>query len=119
MYCSHLTLGNPPLCNVIRWKLQAWSGLDWDSKVFEPFLKYQVSYGILKTKFLSSSLPDPSPQDDLARELQERMLDVFSLGKESLSQMQSFTHGFGTTALVSSLDEFLSTFRACLGMLFF
>jgi len=88
----------------------AGSGVDWDTEVYEPFLEYQVSYGVLETKFLSSSLPDPSPQDDLARELRERTLDVFSLAEESLSRMQAFTHGFGAAVLVSSLDEFLSTF---------
>jgi len=88
----------------------AGSGLDWDTEVYEAFLEYQVSYGILETRFLSSSLPDPSPQDDLARELRERTLDVFSLAEESLSRMQAFTHGFGAAALVSSLDDFLSTF---------
>ena len=88
----------------------AGSGLDWDTEVYEPFLEYQVSYGVLETKFLSSSLPDPSSQDDPARALRERALDVFSLAEESLSRMQAFTHGFGAAVLVSSLDEFLSTF---------
>ena len=88
----------------------AGSGLDWDTEVYEPFLEYQVSYGVLETKFLSSSLPEPSPQVDPARELRERTLDVFSLAEESLSRMQAFTHGYGAAVLVSSLDEFLTTF---------
>ncbi|KAH9964963.1 Golgi complex component 7-domain-containing protein [Russula dissimulans] len=88
----------------------AGSGLGWDTEVYEPFLEYQASYGILETKFLSSSLPDPSPRVDPARELRERTLDVFSLAEESLSRMQAFTHGYGAVVLVSSLDEFLSTF---------
>ncbi|KAI9455416.1 Golgi complex component 7-domain-containing protein [Russula earlei] len=69
----------------------AGSGLDWDTDVYEPFLEYQVSYGILESKFLFSSLPDPLPN-------------------ESLSRMQSFTYGYGAATLVSSLDEFLTTF---------
>ncbi|KAF8494451.1 Golgi complex component 7-domain-containing protein [Russula emetica] len=88
----------------------AGSGLDWDTEVYEPFLEYQVSYGVLEAKFLSSSLPEPSPQVDPARELRERTLDVFSLAEESLSRMQAFTHGYGAAVLVSSLDEFLTTF---------
>ena len=59
------------------------SGLDWDTEVYEPFLKYQVSYGILEAKFLSSSLPEPSLQVDTARKLSELTLDVFSLAEES------------------------------------
>ncbi|KAI0270749.1 Golgi complex component 7-domain-containing protein [Gloeopeniophorella convolvens] len=86
------------------------SGLDWDTEVFEPFLEYQVSYGSLETKFLSSSLPEESPQADLARALRERTLDVFSLAEESLPRMQTFTHGYGAFALVSALDEFLTSF---------
>ena len=86
------------------------SGLDWDTAVLEPFLEYQVSYGVLETKFLSSSLPDSSPQVDLARELRERTLDVFSLAEESLSRMHTFTHGYGAAVLVSSLDDFFTTF---------
>ena len=88
----------------------AGSGLDWDTEVYEPFLEYQVSYGVLEAKFLSSSLPEPPPQVDPARELRERTLDVFSLSEESLSRMQAFTHGYGAAVLVSSLDEFLTTF---------
>jgi hypothetical protein len=88
----------------------AGSGLDWDTEVYEPFLEYQVSYGVLEAKFLSSSLPEVSPQVDPARELRERTLDVFSLVEESLSRMQAFTHGYGAAVLVSSLDEFLTTF---------
>ena len=88
----------------------AGSGLDWDTEVYEPFLEYQVSYGVLEAKFLSSSLPEPSPQVDAARELRERTLDVFSLAEESLSRMQAFTHGYGAAVLVTSLDEFLTTF---------
>ena len=88
----------------------AGSGLEWDTEVYEPFLEYQVSYGVLETKFLSSSLPGPSPQVDPARELRERTLDVFSLAEESLSRMQAFTHGYGAALLVSTLDEFLVTF---------
>jgi conserved oligomeric Golgi complex subunit 7 len=86
------------------------SGLDWDTAVLEPFLEYQVSYGVLETKFLSSSLPHSSPQGDSARELRERTLDVFSLAEESLSRMHAFTHGYGAAVLVSSLDDFLTTF---------
>jgi hypothetical protein len=86
------------------------SGLDWDIEIYEPFLEYQVSYGVLETKFLSSSLPDSSPQIDPARGLRERTLDVFSLAEESLSRMHAFTHGYGAAALVSSLDDFLATF---------
>ncbi|KAI9459880.1 Golgi complex component 7-domain-containing protein [Lactarius psammicola] len=86
------------------------SGLDWDTEVYEPFLEYQVSYGALETKFLSSSLPDSSLQVDPARGLRERTLDVFSLAEESLSRMHAFTHGYGAAALVSSLDDFLATF---------
>ncbi|KAI9435548.1 oligomeric Golgi complex subunit 7 [Lactarius indigo] len=86
------------------------SGLDWDTEVYEPFLEYQVSYGALETKFLSSSLPDSSLQADPARGLRERTLDVFSLAEESLSRMQAFTHGYGSAALVSSLDDFLAAF---------
>ena len=86
------------------------SGLDWDTEIYEPFLEYQVSYGALETKFLSSSLPDSSPQVDPARGLRERTLDVFSLAEESLSRMHAFTHGYGAAALVSSLDDFLETF---------
>ncbi len=86
------------------------SGLDWDTEVYEPFLEYQVSYGVLEAKFLSSSLPEPPPQVEPARELRERTLDIFSLVEESLSRMQAFTHGYGAAVLVSSLDEFLTTF---------
>ena len=86
------------------------SGLNWDIEIYEPFLEYQVSYGALETKFLSSSLPDLSPQIDPARGLRERTLDVFSLAEESLSRMHAFTHGYGAAALVSSLDDFLATF---------
>ncbi|KAH9056793.1 Golgi complex component 7-domain-containing protein [Lactarius vividus] len=86
------------------------SGLDWDTEVYEPFLEYQVSYGALETKLLSSSLPDSSLQADPARGLRERTLDVFSLAEESLSRMQAFTHGYGAAALVSSLDDFLAAF---------
>ncbi|KAH9980317.1 Golgi complex component 7-domain-containing protein [Lactifluus volemus] len=86
------------------------SGLDWDTAVLEPFLEYQVSYGVLETKFLSSSLPNSSPQVDLARELRERTLDVFSLAEESLSRMHIFTRGYGAAVLVSSLDDFFTTF---------
>ena len=59
------------------------SGLDWDTEVYEPFLEYQVPYGVLEAKFLSSSLPEPSPQVDPARELRERTLNVSSLAEES------------------------------------
>ena len=52
--------------------LLAGSGLDWDTEVYEPSLEYQVSYGILEAKFLTSSLPEPTPQVDPARELRER-----------------------------------------------
>ncbi|KAI0252328.1 Golgi complex component 7-domain-containing protein [Lactifluus subvellereus] len=86
------------------------SGLGWDTAVLEPFLEYQVTYGVLETKFLSSSLPESSPQVDPARELRERTLDVFSLAEESLSRMHAFTHGYGAAVLVSSLDDFLTTF---------
>ncbi|KAI0297908.1 Golgi complex component 7-domain-containing protein [Russula brevipes] len=89
---------------------RAGSGLDWDTEIYVPFLEYQVSYGVLETKFLSTSLPDPSPQGNVARELRERALDVFSLAEESLSRMQAFTHGYGAAVLISSLDEFLTTF---------
>ena len=86
------------------------SGLDWDTEIYEPFLEYQVSYGVLETKLLFSSLPDTSLQVDPARGLRERTLDVFSLAEESLSRMHAFTHGYGAAALVSSLDDFLATF---------
>ena len=59
------------------------SRLDWDTEVYKPFLKYQVSYGVLEAKFLSTSLPEPSPQVDTVRELSEHTLDVFSLAEES------------------------------------
>ena len=59
------------------------SGLDWDTEVYKPFLKYQVSYGILEAKFLSSFLPEPSLQVDTARKLSKLILDVFSLAEES------------------------------------
>ena len=88
----------------------AGSGLDWDTEIYEPFLEYQVSYGVLETKLLSSSLPDSPLQVDPARGLRERTLDVFSLAEESLSRMHAFTHGYGAVALVSSLDDFLATF---------
>jgi hypothetical protein len=88
----------------------AGSGLDWDTEVYEPFLEYQVSYGVYEAKFLSTSLPEPSLQVDPARELRERTLDLFFLAEESLSRMQAFTHGYGAAVLVSSLDEFLTIF---------
>ena len=59
------------------------SGLDWNTEVYEPFLEYQVSYGVLEAKFLSLSLPKPSLQVNTARELSKHTLDVFSLAKES------------------------------------
>ena len=87
--------------------------LDWDQEVFQPFIEFQVDYGILERSFLENALRDDDKDqtsNDYARLLRERAVDVFGVAEGSLSRCDAFTHGFGSVGLVQALDGTFESF---------
>ncbi|KAF8348330.1 oligomeric Golgi complex subunit 7 [Amanita rubescens] len=91
--------------------------LDWDQEVFQPFIEFQVDYGILERSFLENALREfvndddkDQTSNDYARLLRERAVDVFGVAEGSLSRCDAFTHGFGSVGLVQALDSTFESF---------
>ncbi|KAL0576282.1 hypothetical protein V5O48_005690 [Marasmius crinis-equi] len=93
-------------------------GLDWDQELFQPFLEYQVDYNSLERRLLDDSLreiissdgSDRSTNQDQARLIRERAIDIFGAAEQSLTRYTAFTHGYGALGLVQALDGFLKSF---------
>ena len=90
--------------------------LDWDQDVFQPFIEFQIDYGILERCFLEHSLRElangsaDQTNNDYARLLRERAVDVFGIAEGSLSRCSAFTHGYGSVGLVQALDSTFESF---------
>ncbi|KAJ7594282.1 oligomeric Golgi complex subunit 7 [Mycena floridula] len=92
-------------------------GIDWDQEVFQPFLDFQIDYGSLERRLLESSLreiisseSENVPDQDQARLLRERAIDIFGAGEDSVSRCVTFTYGFAAVGLVQALDGFIKSF---------
>ncbi|THV02443.1 hypothetical protein K435DRAFT_775627 [Dendrothele bispora CBS 962.96] len=91
-------------------------GMDWDQELFQPFLEYQLDYGVLERRLLDHALHEMISSDsgdkitDQARLLRERAVDVFGASTDSLARYEAFTHGYGAVSLVQALDGFVKSF---------
>ncbi|KAF9219342.1 hypothetical protein BS17DRAFT_789520 [Gyrodon lividus] len=92
-------------------------GIEWDSYLFQPFLDFQIDFGVLERRLLDETLGSPTAVllgdmdgDRAARAMRERAVDVFSAAEESIERCLSFTHGYAFVGLVRALDGFVSAF---------
>lgn len=92
-------------------------GTEWDQYLFQPFLDFQVDFGVLERRLLdemlgspTSSLKESLDSDHAARVMRERAVDVFSLAEESIERCMIFTHGYASVGLVHALDGCISNF---------
>ncbi|KAF9238379.1 oligomeric Golgi complex subunit 7 [Melanogaster broomeanus] len=92
-------------------------GTEWDQYLFQPFLDFQVDFGVLERRLLDETLEFPASDvlgdldgDRAARAMRERAIDVFSAAEESIERCLSFTHGYASIGLVQALDDFISAF---------
>ena len=92
-------------------------GAEWDQCLFQPFLDFQVDFGILEKRLLDDTLGSPLPGnikdldgDRAARAMRERAVDVFSAAEESIERCLVFTYGYASVGLVRALDAFVSAF---------
>ncbi|KIJ60451.1 hypothetical protein HYDPIDRAFT_47172, partial [Hydnomerulius pinastri MD-312] len=91
--------------------------MEWDQHLFQPFLDFQVDFGILERRLLDETLGSPATSllgtldgDRAARMMRERAVDVFSGAEESIERCLVFTHGYASVGLVRALDGFVSSF---------
>ncbi|KIJ18193.1 hypothetical protein PAXINDRAFT_32237, partial [Paxillus involutus ATCC 200175] len=92
-------------------------GTEWDQYLFQPFLDFQIDFGVLERRLLDETLGFPTTGllgdldgDRAARAMRERAVDVFSAAEESIERCLSFTHGYASVGLVRALDGFISAF---------
>ena len=93
-------------------------GTEWDQYLFQPFLDFQVDFGILERRVLDEMLGPPLPValegvvegDRAARAMRERAVDVFSVAEESIDRCMVFTHGYASVGLVRAIDGYVSSF---------
>ncbi|KIK93765.1 hypothetical protein PAXRUDRAFT_120984, partial [Paxillus rubicundulus Ve08.2h10] len=92
-------------------------GTEWDQNLFQPFLDFQVDFGVLERRLLDETLASPTTGllgdlygDRAARAMREHAVDVFSAAEESIERCLSFTHGYASVGLVRALDGFVSAF---------
>ena len=93
-------------------------GTEWDQYLFQPFLDFQVDFGILERRVLDETLGPPLPVtlqgavdgDRAARAMRERAVDVFSVAEESIDRCIVFTHGYASVGLVRAIDGYVSSF---------
>jgi hypothetical protein len=92
--------------------------MEWEQELFQPFLEFQIDYGLLEKRLLEHSLTEitasesrgPVEEVDRPRLLRERAVDIFALAEGSPGRCNSFTHGFGAVGLVWALDNFFKSF---------
>lgn len=93
-------------------------GTEWDQHLFQPFLDFQVDFGILERRVLDETLGPSLPVtlqgvldgDRAARAMRERAVDVFSVAEESINRCIVFTHGYASVGLVHAIDGCVSSF---------
>ncbi|KAG6331049.1 hypothetical protein ID866_8041 [Astraeus odoratus] len=92
-------------------------GMDWDQYLFQPFLDFQVDFGILERRLLDEVLGPPAVSlqgsvdgDRAARAMRERAVDVFSVAEESIERCMTFTHGYASAGLVRAIDGYVCAF---------
>ncbi|PPQ99445.1 hypothetical protein CVT24_005252 [Panaeolus cyanescens] len=92
--------------------------MEWDQELFQPFIEFQVDYAALEKRYLEQSLHDIIANDtrdktqavDRPRLFRERAIDIFGVADGSMNRCQNFTHGYGASGLVQTLDTFFQSF---------
>ncbi|KAL4063959.1 oligomeric Golgi complex subunit 7 [Scleroderma yunnanense] len=92
-------------------------GTEWDQCLFQPFLDFQIDFGILERRLLDETLGLPLVTlqgvvdgDRVARAMRERAVDVVSVAEESIDRCMTFTHGYASVGLVRAIDGYVSSF---------
>lgn len=91
--------------------------LEWDTDLFGSFADFQADYASLERRLLDDALasalkstPRPTIGADYARVLRERAVDVFGAVEDAVVRCNAFTHGYGASGLVQSVDHLISAF---------
>ncbi|WRT65268.1 uncharacterized protein IL334_002211 [Kwoniella shivajii] len=89
----------------------------WETTLYEPFLDLQSTYATLERRYLEHIIRNDqsfqtrlSTGKDISRVLLDRVNILFSKADEAMSRCVSFTHGYGSLGLLSSLEAGISTF---------
>ncbi|KAF9049957.1 oligomeric Golgi complex subunit 7 [Panaeolus papilionaceus] len=108
----------PPTINLVSNIAETLESMEWDQELFQPFIEFQVDYATLEKKYLEQSLHEIIANDsrdkiqsiDRPRLFRERAIDIFGVADGSMGRCQNFTHGYGASGLVQTLDSFFQSF---------